>query len=366
MKIAYVYTDNHLNPTRSLEGTEPKDYSYGAIDLIAMGHDVEFYAVNPWKPDEPKNLPWKLLGLMCRALKPQITIGHIYEAKRVLAAIGTAHYDAIVVIPCKMALAFSLLTSSSKRCVLIGVFTGIMNIHHSVLSRIIFRFLLRRIVVLLLGEGERDTIVKTFHVPLKSLRIVPFGVDCDFWSPGQSQLTPEKDYIIAVGSDANRDYAILLEVARKIETQFVLLTNLISPEVLPHNVKLIHTSYGIRTLTFPELRSMYQNATLIVTPIKNTYQPSGQSVTLQAMSCAKPVILADFDGLWCTDKMTHGHNVLLYAVSNPKSLEKAIVDLMRDHNLRMNIGLQARADIEEHFSSRIFAQKLERIIHEFQ
>ena len=43
-----------------------------------------------------------------------------------------------------------------------------------------------------------------------------------------------------------------------------------------------------------DLRKLYQDASIIVIPIRDVFQPSGYSVTLQAMSCGKPVILPKF------------------------------------------------------------------------
>ena len=46
-----------------------------------------------------------------------------------------------------------------------------------------------------------------------------------------------------------------------------------------------------------KIRELYQDAFAII-PLKDVFQPSGYSVTLQAMACGKPVVLTKTKGLW--------------------------------------------------------------------
>ena len=47
-------------------------------------------------------------------------------------------------------------------------------------------------------------------------------------------------------------------------------------------------------------------------------QPSGQSVTLQASACARPVVLSRTRGLWDPDRLRDGENVLLVPPGRPR------------------------------------------------
>ena len=51
-----------------------------------------------------------------------------------------------------------------------------------------------------------------------------------------------------------------------------------------------------------ELRNIYQNAKLTIIPLKDSLQPSGQSVALQSIACGTPVIITHTSGFW--DKKT--------------------------------------------------------------
>ena len=64
------------------------------------------------------------------------------------------------------------------------------------------------------------------------------------------------------------------------------------------NVEIIYGDWHKTALTDLELKNYYENALLTFLPLKETYQPSGQSVTLQSMSLGTPVIITKTNGFW--------------------------------------------------------------------
>ena len=50
---------------------------------------------------------------------------------------------------------------------------------------------------------------------------------------------------------------------------------------------------------------MYENSKLTIVPLKNSIQPSGQSVSLQSMSMNTPVIITKTDGFWDSKYFRH-------------------------------------------------------------
>ena len=59
-----------------------------------------------------------------------------------------------------------------------------------------------------------------------------------------------------------------------------------------------------------DLRRLYNSAAAVIAPLKDVHQPSGYSVTLQAMSCGKPVILSNIKGLWDRELLIDCENCL--------------------------------------------------------
>ena len=58
-----------------------------------------------------------------------------------------------------------------------------------------------------------------------------------------------------------------------------------------------------------EIKSLYQNALLTILPLKNSYQPSGQSVALQSMSMGTPVIISNTEGFWDIKSFENNKNI---------------------------------------------------------
>jgi glycosyltransferase involved in cell wall biosynthesis len=82
--------------------------------------------------------------------------------------------------------------------------------------------------------------------------------------------------------------------------------------------------------------------------LKDVYQPTGQSVTLQAMSCGAPVILSKIKGLW-SDRLRDGENCLLVPPGDRMALGAAIARVRTDRDLAVRLGTAAHETVEKHF-----------------
>jgi glycosyltransferase involved in cell wall biosynthesis len=122
---------------------------------------------------------------------------------------------------------------------------------------------------------------------------LPFGVDTRFWSPGGRP----GDYVLAVGNDPNRDWATLAAAWHPGLPPLKIVTRRTVPPSAGR-VEVIAGDWHGRGLTDAELRDLYRGARAVVVPSRDTIQPAGQSVSLQAMACGRPVVLSDIRGLW--------------------------------------------------------------------
>jgi len=107
--------------------------------------------------------------------------------------------------------------------------------------------------------------------------------------------------------------------------------------------------YGSDSMTDEELRRLYCAARAVVVPLKDVWQPSGYSVALQAMSCARPVILSRIRGLWSRELLRDGENCLLIPPGDAAALGAAIGRLMSDPDLAARLGRAARETALAHF-----------------
>lgn len=228
------------------------------------------------------------------------------------------------------------------------------------LTRRLLRLLFERCAaVIVVGEGERRYLVENGLADSERVHLVRFGVDAGFWSPGPEPDT--RDFALAIGNDDGRDYATLLAAIGdhplRLHTQLPLASR-----GLPANVRLTRGDWHGQTLSDAEVRELYRQARLVVTPLRESAQPSGQSVTLQAMACGKPVIVSRTRGLWSPELMRHDENCWLVPAGDAAALRSAIERLSGDAELRGRLGAAARASVERHFTADAMADAIARVL----
>ena len=60
-----------------------------------------------------------------------------------------------------------------------------------------------------------------------------------------------------------------------------------------------------------QIENFLDNSRSKVLPIKNTLQPSGQSVSLQSLACRTPLVTNNYEGLWEKKALKHLRNCYL-------------------------------------------------------
>jgi glycosyltransferase involved in cell wall biosynthesis len=93
---------------------------------------------------------------------------------------------------------------------------------------------------------------------------------------------------------------------------------------LPTNVHWRRGDWKENAVSDEGLRELYQTAACVVIPLKESLQPSGQSVAMQAMMCGAPVVITKTVGWWGSDVIRDGKEVALVSPDNAKELAKAI------------------------------------------
>jgi glycosyltransferase involved in cell wall biosynthesis len=124
-----------------------------------------------------------------------------------------------------------------------------------------------------------------------------------------SRHEPGNDRHIFAGGDSCRDYAPLVEAARRFpDTTFVLATAWTSPTPLPPNVKIVLKE---RTKTsHAEFVRLMWTARAVVVPIRQGLHRSiGQQTFLNSMYMGKPTIISK--GLGVRDHVVDGEHALV-------------------------------------------------------
>ncbi len=154
--------------------------------------------------------------------------------------------------------------------------------------------------IFFLGKKEYTQAVENFNKFEEKFVFLPFSIDTSFWKSEENNSFENKKDILFIGNDGNRDYEFVVELAGRMhEYNFHFITEKIEQnEKLSKNINLIKGSWGLEQLSDQQIREYYDKSKITIIPIKETNQPSGQSVALQSMSMGTPVIMTKVEGFW--------------------------------------------------------------------
>lgn len=102
-----------------------------------------------------------------------------------------------------------------------------------------------------------------------------------------------------------------------------------------------------------KLIELYQNATIFVLPSHYEGLPT---TLLEAMACRLPIVATAVSGN--LDVIESGKNGILVPVKNPEKMAEAVLLLLNDENLRLELGTCARKTIEEKYTWTVISKKI--------
>lgn len=214
-----------------------------------------------------------------------------------------------------------------------------------------------------LGEGEYKNACSKYPSYIEKFELLPFCVDSKFWRDENINLQ-NKDRILFIGNDGNRDFDIVLKIANELKNyNFDFVTShKFSTNNISSNVNLINANWNDYLLSDNEIKEFYKKARLTILPIKNTLQPSGQSVALQSMSMGVPVIITETDGFWDFTNFENNKNIFFVENNDVATWKKKIIENYENLDLLEVISSNSRKTIEISYDINTFNDKIEKII----
>ncbi len=186
-----------------------------------------------------------------------------------------------------------------------------------------------------------------------------FGVDLEFWRPATGG---GENFAISVGNDWNRDFATLVDSWRPHFPPLEIITSL-PVTAGKSNIRVTRGDWRKQVISDEDLRARLQRARLVVVPLHDTLQPSGQSAALQAMACGRPVILTENRGCWDRQMLARHHACRFVAPGDSTALANAIEGLLAERAQAEAMGARARRMLEqEDVSARAMADQFRAII----
>jgi glycosyltransferase involved in cell wall biosynthesis len=340
-----------LDAARTGEG--PTEFLFGAVELERAGHAVHHYEVDPHAPSGrvARRAVDRQAGL--ERLPPHLSAAVLRGTRTLLPVLRDT--DVVVGTTTGTAMALAAWRRAGRlRTPLVGIVAGLLNRPWGRARRATTLPLLRSMHAMLYGPGEVPGLMGLDPRLAGRVHVNSFGVDTAFWSPGGAATRG----VFSIGNDGHRDWETLVRAAPAIDAEIRILTRHPRPASLPDNVRWEPADWHRRLLSDVEIRDSFRTAAVVAVPVKDVPQPSGQSVTLQASACARPVVLSRTRGLWDPEALRDGENVLLVQPGDPDSLGDAIRRVLSDPGLGDSMGSRARASVEATASVERYAERL--------
>jgi glycosyltransferase involved in cell wall biosynthesis len=329
----------------------PREFFYGFLDLEKEGIPAAMMSSAAAMP----GLLGNVADRVERAFASYAALGvRPFSTRRALPVLADA--DVVMSFTDGFSLSLGLgIGRLRRRPILLGGFHGLSDIEArpEVHAHPLVRSLIRRALAGLdhaffFGETDRKAAIAAYAIAEERTSVIPFGVDTEFWRPLPG--VEQRDVAVAVGQDLNRDFELLARAPGRNPTRIVTRRKVAVPADASHVEISTGDFFGSDTMTDEELRTLYNMASAIVVPLRDVNQPTGYSVTLQAMSCGRPVILSRIRGLWTPELLVDGENCLLVPPGDAEALGRAVTLVRTDRALAGRLSQAARLTAERHFN----------------
>ena len=205
-------------------------------------------------------------------------------------------------------------------------------------KKILLRILGRLDTIFFLGRGEMNAAEKIFPELKKKFYFLPFVVNKEFWEIQNVPELQERPNILFIGNDGNREYSKVIKIAEMMQSvNFTFITeNIDKNEITSKNVNLISGHWNKSRLTDKDMIDYYDSAKLTIIPLRESLQPSGQSVALQSMSRGVPVMITYTEGFWDHQNYADHENILFIKDNSAENWVASIEKYFND-NISMKL-----------------------------
>ena len=355
MRIAFVHFPGRLARLEAARAGEgPTEFLFGGVELEREGHDVRHYEVDPAAPTGrvAQRLVDRQAGL--GRLPPHATAAVLRGTRALLPELAQA--EVVVGTTTGTAIALAAWRRARRlRVPLVGIVAGLLNQPWSRARRATTLPLLREMHAMLYGPGEAPGLAGARPAPRRPRACEPVRGRHVVLVAGRGNLARRgaRDRLGRPSGLGDTAPGCALDRRRGADPDGTPTPGLASVERALGARRLAPA-----VLSDVEVRDAFRGAAAVVVPVKDVPQPSGQSVTLQASACARPVVLSRTRGLWDPDGLRDGENVMLVPPASPDALSLAVGRLLAEPGVAHGIGRAARLRVEQRSSVEGYAERL--------
>jgi glycosyltransferase involved in cell wall biosynthesis len=341
----------------------PTEFFYGYVQLVSKGitcaiiDERDLGLINISFINRTfANVGWRLFGLPLAAIFRLILLGRRRRIEPSNAIIATTTTFGLSLA--------TLMALGLIRSRIVFIAMGLLKEEVPRFHIWVYRRLLRHVVVATLSRADQAFLQKLLGPDVR-VSYLQFGVDHRFWAPETDSIASVEDrnndpFILSIGNDSHRDYSTLIAAWQLSFPKLKIVTQLPVP-LGPDNVEIVRGDWRAQILSDGEVRALFRRAKFIVLPIRQTFQPSGQSACLQAMACGKTVIMSDIYGLWDRELMVSNESCVLVPPESSLALRECIKGLLDSPEVLKRIGSQARRVVERYLNVDNMAKNLLRL-----
>lgn len=342
----------------------PKEFYYGFFEFKSKYQNVEMFELN--KPNRSKIVIF-LDKVMVKIFNLPIGFANVLTLRTVRQFKKSSNLILInehVFFSTLIILFFLKVLKRVKITVfLMGMFEKIEV--NNFLQKILIKFsFFVSDNLIFLGEGEFNYANKFYKNYKEKFYYIPFCVDQNFWEISEKYNLANRDFILFIGNDLNRDFEHLIEIVNLLQDEkFKIISTRIDEELIKlPNVEIVKGSWHNRKLSDEELRDLYAMSKLVIIPLCDTIQPSGQSVALQSMSCRTPVIISNTRGFWDSKSFIEDNNIFFFENNIPDDSVIKIRNLLKNQHKLNLVSANAYRTVRHKYSLDNFAESLEKIV----
>jgi glycosyltransferase involved in cell wall biosynthesis len=191
------------------------------------------------------------------------------------------------------------------------------------------------------AEPQIKFLQQFLKLPGERAQFVWDQTDTRFFSPGPQSVDKSRPVIMSVGLE-QRDYGTLATATADLDLDvnisgFSADTRVMSrafPAEIPANMSR-------KFYPWPELQQLYRDADIVVVSLFPSQYAAGVQALMEALACARPVIVTGTEGL--NAYLDHRDCVRVVPPGDPVQMRKAITELLNDPAARISMGQKALA-----------------------
>ncbi len=308
---------------------------------------VRGMCVNGWRVDiqflDPTRYPWNPFR------KKHALYALVDPLRTLRLAVTQGRYGGIVAVGESSTLLYLWLRDLVKGGKPVCLYDPPLEYGWKLRAFVLDQVLRRCEAVLVRGENQKRFLHERYGNRLR-VEVVWHAIDTDYWRPMGG---PSGGCIFSIGNDPGRDFGTLLKAIEGKNVQTIIKT---TDHQLPQAAGMPNVRVIRERIPFDDLRDLYDRATLVVIPLKESMHAGGVNSVLEAMSMGKPVIVSRSSGI--VDYYSAGTSAVEVPVQDSGALWSAIENLLKDEGRRQELGREAREEMVKRFSRPVFNRRL--------